>query len=348
MARQKALRLKTVASMLGLPMEGDGELLLNGISTLDSAGPDELSFLSNPKYRKLLKDSNAGALIVHPSVAEDVRGACIIADDPYLAFARASALFDPFERPRDGIHPTAVVAAEAVHATASIGANAVIEVGAVIEEGCVIGPGCVVGAGSTIGAHSLLHANVTVYHGVSIGRACVIHSGTVIGADGFGFAPSAEGWQKIHQLGGVSIGDNVEIGANSCIDRGALKDTRIGSGVILDDMTMVGHNVEIGDGTAMAAGCQIAGSAKIGKNCTLAGNVGVVGHITIADGVHLTARSLVSKSLDAAASYSSGGTPLMETRQWRKTTARLPKLDELYRRVQTLEKMIRTIQEDSN
>lgn len=348
MAGQRALRLKTVASMLGLPMEGDGELLLTGIAALDNAGPDQLSFLSNPKYRKVLKDSSAGAVIVHSSVVGDVKGACLVADDPYLAYAKASALFDPLERPAAGVHPSAVVAAESVHPSASIAANAVIEVGAVIGEGCVIGPGCVVGTDSVIGDYSLLHANVTVYHGVRIGKNCVIHSGVVIGADGFGFAPSAEGWTKIHQLGGVSIGNNVEIGANSCIDRGALKDTCIGDGVILDDFTMLGHNVEVGDGTAMAAACQVAGSAKIGKNCTLAGNVGVVGHIAIGDGMHITARSLVTKSLETAGSYSSGGTPLMETRQWRKTTARLPKLDELNRRVQALEKMIRTIQEDKN
>ncbi|WP_372861216.1 UDP-3-O-(3-hydroxymyristoyl)glucosamine N-acyltransferase [Spongiibacter sp.] len=353
MAVQKSLRLAEVAGLLNLPLHGDGDKWLQGLAALDSAGPQQLSFLANVKYRSQLNSSAAGAVILHPSMVDDALAAkpdraLIVADDPYLAYARASALFDPVEKPRAGVHPSAVLESDNVHPSASIGANCVIEVGAEVGEGSVIAAGTVIGRDSRIGKHCLIHANVSIYHGVSIGDHCVVHSGVVIGGDGFGFAPSSVGWVKIHQLGGVRIGSRVEIGANSCIDRGALNDTVIGDGVIMDDFTMIAHNVEVGDGTAMAACSQVAGSAVIGKNCTLAGNIGVVGHIHIADGVHLTARSLVTKSIDKAGSYSSGGSPLMESNRWRKNTARLAKLDELYRRVQAMEKQLRTLHEDEN
>ncbi len=351
MAVQKSLRLADVAGLLELPLRGDGSMWLQGLAALDSAGPQQLSFLANAKYRRQLADSAAGAVILHPDMVGDALAArpdmgVIVADNPYLAYARASALFDPTEKPRAGVHPSAVLVSDQVHPTASIGANCVIEMGAVIGEGTVIGAGTVVGRNSRIGKHCLIHANVSIYHGVTIGDDCILHSGVVIGGDGFGFAPSAEGWVKIHQLGGVRIGSRVEVGANSCIDRGALNDTVIGDGVIMDDFTMIGHNVQVGDDSAMAACSQIAGSAVIGKRCTLAGNIGVVGHIHIADGVHLTARSLVTKSISEAGSYSSGGSPLMESTQWRKNTARLAKLDDLYRRVQAMEKQLRTLHEE--
>ena len=353
MVEQKSLRLADLAGLLGLPYEGNGNLVLSGMAALGNAGPSQLSFLANAKYRGQVAETAAAAAILHPEMvlhAQKVKPemAIIVADNPYLAYAQASALFDPLEKPRAGIHPSAVVVSEDVHPSATIGANCVIEEGATIAEAAVISAGTVVGRGSRIGRYCYIHANVTIYHGVSIGESCVIHSGVVIGGDGFGFAPSDQGWVKIHQLGGVRIGNRVEVGANSCIDRGALNDTVIGDGVIMDDFTMIAHNVEVGDGTAMAACSQVAGSAVIGKNCTLAGNIGVVGHIRIADGVHLTARSLVTKSIDKAGSYSSGGSPLMPSAQWRKNTARLSKLDDLYRRVQAMEKQLRTLHEDEN
>jgi len=351
MAEQNSLRLADLAGLLKLPYEGDGNLVLTGMAALDNASSSQLSFLANAKYRSQLAETAAAAVIIHPDMvshANDMRPemAVIVSANPYLAYAEASALFDPLEKPRAGIHPSAVVMSENIHASASIGANCVIEEGATIGENVVISAGTIVGRGSSVGKCSYLHANVTVYHGVSIGESCVVHSGVVIGGDGFGFAPSKQGWVKIHQLGGVRIGDRVEVGANSCIDRGALNDTVIGDGVIMDDFTMIAHNVEVGAGTAMAACCQVAGSAVIGKNCTLAGNIGVVGHIRIADGVHLTARSLVTKPISEAGSYSSGGSPLMPSAQWRKNTARLSKLDDLYRRVQAMEKELRTLHEE--
>lgn len=352
MSDQKVYRLADLAGLLGLAVYGDGQQEVAGIAALDSAGPNHLSFLANAKYRAMLATSQAGAVIVHPDLLAEAQQAAdrviLTSDNPYLAYARASALFEPLEKPRAGVHPSAVVESEWVHPSASIGANCVIEAGARIGEGSVIAAGCVVGRDSEIGRHCYLHANVTIYHRVEIGDECVIHSGVVIGGDGFGFAPSKEGWVKIHQLGGVRIGKRVEIGANSCIDRGALNDTVVGDGVIMDDFTMIAHNVEIGEGTAMAAGNQIAGSAKIGKHCTLAGNVGIVGHISIADGVHLTARSLVTKSITQVGTYSSGGSPLMDTAKWRKNSARFGKLDDLYRQVQALEKQIRKLHEDNS
>ena len=353
MADQKVMRLAEVAGLLGLSLHGDGQRQVRGMAALDSAGPDQLSFLANAKYRRLLADSRAAAVIVHPDLLAEAQAAdadrvVLTAENPYLAYARASALFEPLQRPLAGVHPSAVVESDQVHPSASIGANCVIEAGAEVGEGVVIGAGTVIGRGSKIGKYSYLHANVTVYHGVSIGDECIIHSGVVIGGDGFGFAPSPAGWVKIHQLGGVRIGDRVEVGANSCIDRGALNDTVIGDGVIMDDFTMIAHNVEVGEGTAMAACSQVAGSAKIGKHCTLAGNIGVVGHITIADGVHLTARSLVTKSIGQPGSYSSGGSPLMDTAKWRKSAARFGKLDELYRQVQALEKQLQELSKENS
>ncbi|AKH70278.1 UDP-3-O-(3-hydroxymyristoyl) glucosamine N-acyltransferase [Spongiibacter sp. IMCC21906] len=329
-----------LAATLDLPFRGQGDELLTGLAPLASAGKGELSFLSSVKFKSSLEQSAASAVIVHPDMADLCPTNVLLSTNPYLSYARVSALFDAWQRPRLGIHPSAVVASDQVHPSASVGANCVIEAGAEIAEGCVIGPGTVIGENVRLGRNCLLHANVTVYHSVSMGDDCVIHSGTVIGADGFGFAPSDEGWIKIHQLGSVKIGKRVEIGANSTIDRGALSDTIIGNGVILDDQTMIAHNVEIGDNTAMAGCCQVAGSTKIGKNCTFAGNVGVIGHVEIADNVQITARSLVSKSIDKPGSYS-GGVIAMASNLWRKNFARFSKLDELHRRVVGLEKQLK-------
>jgi len=340
MSGAKTFSLAELAAVLELNFQGDAATKLAGIAPLATANAGDLSFLSNSKFKAALQNSSASAVILHPELAVNYRGNCLIAVDPYLAYAKASALFDPLEKPQAGVHPSAVVVAQDVDGSVSIGANCVVEKGAVIGAGTVLGPGTVIGANSRIGNNCYIHANVSIYHGVSIGNDVVIHSGVVIGADGFGFAASVQGWQKIHQLGGVRIGDRVEIGANSCIDRGALEDTVIGDGVICDDYTMIAHNVIVGNGTAMAAACQIAGSTVIGERCTFAGNVGVVGHITIADQVHITARTLITKSITKPGSYSSG-TGMMETGVWRRNAARFAKLDELFRRVMFLEKKLK-------
>ncbi|MEX1667466.1 UDP-3-O-(3-hydroxymyristoyl)glucosamine N-acyltransferase [Zhongshania guokunii] len=345
MSGRKTFSLAELAQALELEFQGEGETRLLGIAPLATANAGYLSFLSNIKFKAALQASSASAVILHPEIAVSYTGNCLLSFKPYLSYAQASALFDPLEKPRAGVHPSAVVVAEDVDDSVAIGANCVIEQGAQIGAGTVIGPGAVVGANSRIGTNCFIHANVTIYHGVSIADDVIIHSGVVIGGDGFGFAPSSSGWQKIHQLGGVRIGNRVEIGANSCVDRGALEDTVIGNDVICDDYTMIAHNVVIGDGTAMAAACQVAGSTVIGSGCTFAGNVGVVGHITIADQVHITARTLITKSILKPGSYSSG-TGMMETGLWRKNAARFAKLDELYRRVVSLEQQLKIQEKD--
>lgn len=338
MLLQRPHTLGALAAELGLAFSGDPEKELRALAPIASAGAGQLSFIVSGKYRADMLKSEASALIIPEDLVDQCPVDYLVSDNPYLSYARASALFDACLKPRAGVHPSAVVMSDKVHSSAVISANCVIEEGVEIGAGTVIGPGTVVGAASRVGENCYLHANVSIYHGVEIGDECIVHSGVVIGGDGFGFSPSVDGWVKIHQIGGVKIGAKVEIGANSCIDRGALADTELGDGVILDDQTMIGHNVIVGAGTAMAGCCQVAGSAIIGRNCTLAGNVGVVGHISIADNVHITARTLVSKSITKVGSYSSGGSMMMDSGLWRKNIVRLSKLDDIYRRLMKLEK----------
>lgn len=334
------LTLGEVADRLGVECRGDRARPLQGMATLASADAGQLAFLANPKYRKYLQESRAGAVILSPALADDFAGDCLISADPYLTYARASRLFDRGPRPAPGLHPQASVSPTAqLHPDVAVGPFAVIGDGVVIGAGSVIGAHCVVGDGSRIGADCLLHARVTLYHDISIGDGCTLHSGVVLGADGFGFAPSREGWVKIHQLGGVRIGRNVEIGANTTVDRGALDDTVIGDGVIIDNQVQVAHNVRLGEGTAIAGCVGIAGSTSIGAHCSIAGGAGIAGHLQIADGVHITAMALITRSIARRGSYSSG-TGTMETAAWRKSAVRFSQLDELYRRVLELERQL--------
>ncbi|MCG8314246.1 MAG: UDP-3-O-(3-hydroxymyristoyl)glucosamine N-acyltransferase [Pseudomonadales bacterium] len=332
--------LGDLAKELGVTLRGDAELTVSRLATLKSATSGCLSFLANPLYRAQLADSNATAVILSANVAETFSGAVLIADDPYFAYARASHLFDKSPQLDPQVHPTAYVADNVVLGGAvAIGPNAVVEAGVRLADGVSIGPGSVVGEGTVIGANTKLHANVTCYHHISIGERCNIHSGAVIGGDGFGFAPVKDGWFKIAQLGGVSIADDVDIGANTTIDRGALDDTKIGKGVILDNQIQIGHNCEIGDFTAIAGCTGIAGSTKIGRYCTIAGAVGIAGHIEICDKVHLTMRSAITKSITKPGSYSSG-TAMSSTAEWRKNAARFRRLDSLAQRLASLERKI--------
>jgi UDP-3-O-[3-hydroxymyristoyl] glucosamine N-acyltransferase len=334
------ITLGEVADRLGVECRGDRDRPLRGLATLTSAGADRLAFLANPKYRKYLSESRAGAVILSPALADGFSGDCLIAADPYLAYARASRLFDRAPRPVPGVDPTASVAASArLGADVAIGPFVVIGEDVDVGAGTVIGAHCSIGAGSQLGAGCLLHARVTLYHDVSVGDGCILHSGVVLGGDGFGFAPSREGWVKIHQLGGVRVGRNVEIGANSTVDRGALDDTVISDGVIIDNQVQVAHNVRLGEGTAIAGCVGIAGSTTIGAHCTIAGGAGIAGHLTIADGVHVTAMALITRSIDRRGSYSSG-TGTMETASWRRSAVRFSQLDELHRRVVELERQL--------
>lgn len=336
MGREYSLR--QLADRLNAELKGDPDCIIRRLNTLQDAGPGELAFLASKAYAHYLDKTAASAVILHPAQAASFPGNALIMANPYLGYANASVLFDQAPRPGAGIHPTAVVSDSAeVDPAAAIGPHVTVAQGARVGPGSVIGPGCSIGADCCIGSNCRLGANVTLYHGVSVGDNTTIHSSSVIGADGFGFANDRGSWVKICQLGSVEIGDNVEVGACTTIDRGALGNTIIESGVIIDNLVQIAHNVRVGENTAIAGCCGIAGSTIIGKNCILAGGVGLVGHITLCDGVTVTGMSMVTKSIDKPGSYSSG-TPLSETSEWRRAAVRFGQLDKLSQRLTKIEK----------
>lgn len=316
---------------------GDGECLIHSINTLQQAGKGQLSFLSNLSYQKFLSSTEAECVILHPSQQHLFKGNKIVTDNPYYIFAKLTQLFEPVKEVVHGIHPSVIIGDNSqVSATASIAANVVIGDNVIIDDGVHIAPGCYIGDRSIIGQNSILKPNVVIYSHVTLGQNVLVHSQAVIGADGFGFAPKNDGlggWQKVYQLGGVTIGNDVEIGAGTSIDRGALDNTIIASGVKLDNQIQIAHNVEIGENTAIAGATAIAGSTVIGKRCTIAGAVGIIGHLTITDDVHITAMTLVTKSISRAGSYSSG-TPINKTSVWRKNAARFNHLDQFVRKIE--------------
>jgi UDP-3-O-[3-hydroxymyristoyl] glucosamine N-acyltransferase len=328
--------LLDLAQHLNAELIGDGDYPVTGIATLAKAQPHQVSFLANMKYASQLSDCKAGVVILHPDQAHYFAGNKLLLDNPYLGYAKLSALFAPANA-YQGVHASAVIAS-----SASIGDAVVIGPGVVIgehvrlEDGVNIGPNCVIGDHCAIGKETRLAANVTLYHGIILGQRNILHSGAVIGADGFGFAKDGVDWVKIHQLGGVVTGDDVEIGAGTTIDRGALDDTRIGNGVKLDNQVQIAHNVVLGDYTAIAGCTAIAGSTTLGKNCTIAGACGITGHLYLADGVHVTAMSLVTHSIKQAGAYSSG-TSLDANHKWRRNAARFKQLDQIAKRVKQLE-----------
>lgn len=331
--------LAELAQTVDAAFEGDADYTVTGLATLQRASAQDLSFLANAHYAKYLSSTRAGILVIHPDMASQFSGNKLLHSDPYRCYAQITALFAPAPTGATGVHPTAVVASDAViDPTATIGPRAVIEAGARIEAQAIVGAATVVGPGSVVGPRTRLAANVTLYGQVTLGADCIVHGGAVIGADGFGFAPSGEGWVKVHQLGGVRIGNKVEIGANTCIDCGALDDTIIGDDVKLDNLIQIGHNVVIGDHTAIAAHTAVAGSTQIGQRCTIAGCVAVTGHITIADGVHVSGATVVTKSIVEPNSSWSSGTPMLATGEWRRQAARFGQLDKLSKRVRDLEK----------
>ncbi|WP_079235545.1 UDP-3-O-(3-hydroxymyristoyl)glucosamine N-acyltransferase [Pseudomonas marincola] len=339
----KEFTLGQLATRLGATLKGDSELLITGLATLQDAGAGQLSFLANAQYRKYLADTQAAAVLLTEADAEGFPGNALIVANPYLAYAELSHAFDRKPQGVVGVHPSALVAADAsIDPTASVGAYAVIESGAQIAAGVTISAHCFVGARSVIGEGGWLAPRVTLYHDVRIGRNVVIQSGAVIGGEGFGFANEKGVWQKIAQIGGVLIGDNVEIGANTTVDRGALSDTVLGNGVKLDNQIMIAHNVQVGDNTAMAGCVGISGSTKIGKNCMIAGGVGMVGHIEVCDGVFVTGMTMVTRSITEPGSYSSG-TAMQPANEWRKSAARIRQLDDMAKRLQQLEKQLAAV-----
>lgn len=333
-----ALTLAELVGHVGGMVRGDTHCLIAGVATLEKARAGELSFLAQPRYRKYLAATQASAVIVSAEEAPYCPVTAWITDNPSVTYARAAALLYPPSAPVAGVHPSACVSAQSsIHESAAIGPHCVIEAGVHIGAHVQIGPGCVIGAGVVIGAHSRLLAHVTVCHATQIGQRALIHPGVVIGSDGFGLANEKGVWVKIPQLGRVCIGDDVEIGANTTIDRGALDDTVLEDGVKLDNQIQVAHNVRIGAHTAIAGCVGIAGSAKIGKRCMIGGGVGIAGHLEIADDVQITGMTLVSKSITEPGLYSSG-VPAQPNALWNKNYARLRQLDELARRLHALEK----------
>ncbi len=332
---------RDIADALGGELVGDGSIRIARIGPLEGADANTIAFLANPRYRSQLDASQAGCVIVAADLREAVaaRPAAILAADPYLYFARLTQWWAARTRvaPPTGVHPSAVV-----DASAKLGAGVVVQALAVIEAGAVIGAGAMIGAhgfigrGARIGAQTRLAARVTLGADCNLGARCIVHSGAVIGADGFGFAPSEGRWEKIEQLGAVRIGDDVEIGANTCIDRGALDDTVIEDGVKIDNLVQIGHNVHVGAHTAMAGCVGIAGSARIGAHCTLGGGAIVLGHLSLADHVNISAASVVMRSIRERGHYS-GVFPIDENAAWEKNAATLRQLHRLRERLRALE-----------
>jgi UDP-3-O-[3-hydroxymyristoyl] glucosamine N-acyltransferase len=318
------LSLAFIVATLGGALRGDARLEITGLAPLESAGPGHISFLSNPRYQTQLRSTRAGCVIVSAALQDMAPAgvALIVTDNPYLYFARLTQLWRKNQNAGvvPGVHPSAVVDPQAS-----------------VDSMAFVGPLCVIERGARIGAGSVLKSRVTVGEDCVVGARCILHAGVVIGADGFGFAPDGSQWVKIEQLGAVRIGDDVEIGANTCIDRGALQDTVIEDGVKLDNLIQIGHNVHIGAHTAMAGCVGVAGSANIGANCTIGGGAVVLGHLTIAAGVNISAATVVTKSISKPGHYT-GVFPLDDNASWERNAATLKQLHSLRDRIKILEK----------
>ena len=321
-------------------MLGDPDIIIDRVAVLDAAGSSAITFLSNRRYRPYLESTKAGAVILGPEYADACPVPALVLDNPYLGYARAATLLVPVVEAAPCVASSAVIDSGATIASdASVGPHCVIEAGASVGAGTFLGPGSFLGRGSSIGSHGRISARVVICQGVHIGARAIIHPGVVVGADGFGIANDDGIWVKIPQFGGVRIGDDVEIGANTTIDRGALEDTVIENGVKLDNLIQIGHNVHVGAHTAIAACAAIGGSARIGSRCTIAGAVSIAGHLEIADDVHLTATSAVPNTIREAGVYSSG-MPVQENRAWRRNMARLRQLDDMARRLRAIERRL--------
>ena len=334
------ITLGKIASHVGAELHGDPDTIVNGLATLQSAKSGHLSFLSNRRYHRYLKQTKASAVIIAQDDLEGCPVSALVVDDPYLAYASVVSLFHPDSEIIPGIHPSAVISPSAIiDSSASIAANVVIEDNAVIGSGTFIDSACVIKSDVTIGSNTHLYPNIVVCHSVSIGNRVILHPGVVIGSDGFGIANDRGVWTKIPQIGTVIIGDDVEIGASSSVDRGALENTVIEQGVKIDNQVQIGHNVHIGAHTAIAGCSGVAGSTTIGKHCMVGGMSAIGGHLEIVDNVVIAGNSAVSTSIKSPGIYSSG-IPAIEVRLWRRIVARIRNLDELGRRIVKLEEEI--------
>lgn len=335
-----SVTLGQLATLLGAELHGDASIEVSRVANLETAGSGEISFLSDSKYQSFLAQTAASAVLVKAADLSVCQTNALVVKDPYVGFARVAQLLDSTPQPAVDIHPTAVIAADVqLGQSVAIGPHAVIESGVVLGDGVAIGPGCFVGKNSRLGKGSRLWANVTIYHNVEIGDACLIQSGTVIGADGFGYANERGEWIKIPQVGKVILGNRVEIGASTTIDRGAIDDTIIADNVIIDNQCQIAHNVEVGYGTAIAGGTVIAGSTKIGKYCIIGGAAVINGHIQVCDQATITGMAMVMRSITEPGIYSSG-VPAQSNKEWRKMAARVLHIDEMHKRLNQLEKRI--------
>lgn len=337
--------VKDLADTIGGIVDGDTSIEINGINTPAEANAGQITFLSDSRYKKELNNTAASAVILR----EEDRDACpvtaLIVTNPYVAYAKIANLLYPTKKERTGIHSTVIMGEKCnIAADVWIGPHCFVGNNVHIESGCQIGPGCLIEDNAQIGADSVLLGNVTVMQECTLGERVLIHSGAVIGSDGFGQANDSGRWIKIPQVGRVLIGDDVEIGANTTIDRGSIGDTVVEEGVKLDNLIHIAHNVRVGAHTVMAAGTGIAGSTTIGRNCMIGGSVGISGHLTIADNVTLTGRTTVLQSIKEPGVYSSG-TPTESNRQWHKNYTRFKQLDEMAKRIKTLEKLVATLEE---
>ncbi|MFV8810224.1 UDP-3-O-(3-hydroxymyristoyl)glucosamine N-acyltransferase [Yersinia enterocolitica] len=335
-----SIRLADLAQQLDAQVHGDGDLVITGIASMHSAEPSQITFLSNSRYQEQLATCNAGAVVLTEADLPFCKSAALVVKNPYLTYARMAQIMDTAPQPAQDIAPSAVISPQAtLGENISIGANAVIESGVVLGDNVAIGAGCFIGKNTHIGAGSRLWANVSVYHEVVIGQNCLIQSGTVIGADGFGYANDRGNWIKIPQLGSVHIGDRVEIGACTTIDRGALDNTIIGNGVIIDNQCQIAHNVVIGDNTAVAGGVIMAGSLKVGRYCMIGGASVINGHMEICDKVTITGMGMVMRPITEPGLYSSG-IPLQPNKVWRKTAALVMNIDGINKRLKAIERKI--------
>lgn len=341
-----SFRLSDLVTQVGGELRGE-DCVVSGFGPLETANSTQLSFVAQAKYRAIIASSQAKALVLKPEWADSADRPAIFTANPYAWFAKAQALFHPRPKLITGVHPQAYIHVDAsIDPGAEIGALVSVSEGARIAAGAVVYPGAVIGRNVVIGAETIIYPNVVIYHDCVVGERCIVHAGAVIGADGFGFAMDSGHWVKIPQVGRVVIGNDVEIGANTTIDRGAIGDTIIGDDVKLDNLIMLAHNVEIGSHTAIAGCTGIAGSTTVGQSCTIGGAAMIVGHINIGDRVHIGGGTLVSKSLPSEKAYA--GYPFAEAREWQKNAQHLRHLDEMAKTLKTLQKRLDDLERNSN
>lgn len=335
--------LEEIVARLGGELLGARQIVIQQVAPLERAGESEIGFVAHPKYRKALEATRAAAVIVPPALAEATSLPRIVTKDPYLYFARVAQLLNPARQQLAGVHSSAVVLSD-LPASVSVSALAYVGENCRIGEQVVIGPGCVIEAGVSIGAGSLLHANVTVYADCVVGQNCIVHSGAVVGSDGFGFARKPDGsWEKIPQIGRVILEDEVEIGANTTIDRGALDDTVIERGAKLDNLIQVAHNCRVGENAALAGQAGMAGSSRLGKRVMVGGQAGIMGHIEVGDDIIVSARSFISKSVAERGVYTSA-IPSQSHTEWLRNAVHLKHLDEMADRIRALEKKLKELE----